>query len=174
MTRRLRAWLDQPANTPAARRVAMTLVAVAVIAGAVAFVALSPRQVGDRAVPAVPLSPRPPVAARAPGAGQAIGAARRFLGGYLPYSYGLGAARAIHAATPRLRARLARELVRRPPAGAPTHPRVVTLTAQAVASREGMVLATVSDSTAERYPLRLTLRRDRAWRVRDVEPGAGR
>jgi hypothetical protein len=95
-------------------------------------------------------------------------AGRRFLTGYLPYSYGRRDARRIPAASERLRARLAREHPRVPPDVRKRRPQVVLLHAHGVARRNAELMALVSDG-AHSYSVLLELERAPAgWRVTDV------
>jgi hypothetical protein len=95
-------------------------------------------------------------------------AGRRFLAGYLPYSYGQRGAARIPAASERLRARLAHERPRVPPDVGERRPQVVLLHADGVASRNGELVALVIDG-AHSYSVRLELERAAAgWRVTEV------
>ena len=95
-------------------------------------------------------------------------AGRRFLAGYLPYSYGHQAAARIPAASERLRARLQRERPRVPPEVRGRRPQVVLLHAHGVSRENGELVALVSDG-AHSYSVRLELERAPAgWRVTDV------
>jgi hypothetical protein len=95
-------------------------------------------------------------------------AGRRFLTGYLPYSYGRRDARRIPVASDRLRGRLARERPRVPPEMRTRRPQLVLLHADGVARRNGTLVALVSDG-AHSYSVRLELERATAgWRVTDV------
>jgi hypothetical protein len=95
-------------------------------------------------------------------------AGRRFLAGYLPYSYGRRDARRIHAAGGRLRARLRRERPRVPPEVRGRRPQLVLLHAHGVSRENGELVALISDG-AHSYSVRLELERAPAgWRVVDV------
>ncbi len=87
----------------------------------------------------------------------AIPVARRFLAGYLPYSYARGSAAAIHGAAPALRAELASKPARIPPGiRARFKPRLLSVTVSGTYNTDAFVLATVDDGT-ERYGLTLRL-----------------
>lgn len=95
-----------------------------------------------------------------------LAAARRFLGGYLPFLYGRGSARAVAAAAPSLRDRLAASRLRVPPAASRRHPRVVGLDGRRLASDRVLVTATIADGGPATYPVTLTLaRRNGRWLV---------
>jgi hypothetical protein len=95
-------------------------------------------------------------------------AARRFLAGYLPYSYGRRSARDIAGATPELRAELTRERPRAPAGERYRRPRIVLLQTEGVGRERAGILALVSDGK-RRYTVPLELARIRAgWRVTDV------
>jgi hypothetical protein len=95
-------------------------------------------------------------------------AGRRFLAGYLPYSYGQQDAERIPAIGERLRARLRRERPRVPAGVSDRRPQVVLLHADGIAARIGELTALVSDG-AHSYSVRLELERAAAgWRVIDV------
>jgi hypothetical protein len=95
-------------------------------------------------------------------------AGRRFLTGYLPYSYGQRDAERIPASSARLRARLQRERPRVPASVRDRRPQVVLLHADGVARRNGELTALVSDG-AHSYSVRLELERAAAgWQVTDV------
>lgn len=95
-----------------------------------------------------------------------LAAARRFLGGYLPFLYGHGAARAIAAAAPSLRDRLAASRLRVPPAASDRHPRVVGLDGRRLTAGRVFVTATIGDGGPATYPISLTLApRNGRWLV---------
>jgi hypothetical protein len=113
---------------------------------------------------------RPPAAAAASHAEvrAAKRAARLFLAGYLPYSYGRGPARAIAGASPPLLRRLAHERPRVPAAERRRRARLVLLHADGAGKRAAAVVALVADG-ARRYTLPLELERARVgWRVTRV------
>jgi len=88
---------------------------------------------------------------------EAIRVARRFLAGYIPYSYGRGPAKAIRGAAPALRAQLMRSSARIP-AGIHDRfkPRLRSVTVSGTYNSETYVLATVDDGTG-RYALTVRL-----------------
>jgi hypothetical protein len=100
---------------------------------------------------------------------EASSAARRFLGGYLPYSYGRRNARTIDSATPALRRALASQAPRVPPALAEkARPRVEGLKASGFAPGRVILLARINDGQS-RYVALLTLqRRGKRWVVSQV------
>jgi hypothetical protein len=190
---RLRLFFNRPLSD--ADRPRLFAAAVAVIAGAAAILALLD-DAGPSAAPArpaaeaptpapaavaLPADPTPepappaeegdvPAAQRASRAEVAAArrAARRFLAGYLPYTYGRGPVRRIGAVAPALRARLARERPRVPASERRRRPRVELLQSDGVSARRGAVTATVRDGR-RRYPVRLELARTPAgWVVVDA------
>jgi hypothetical protein len=112
----------------------------------------------------------PPAAAEASPADvrAAKAAARRFLTGYLPFSYGQAGPRAIDAVSDELRHRLESEPPRVPAAERRRRPRVVLLQAEGVSDVRAAMLALVADG-ARRYTVRVELARRRSgWRVTNV------
>lgn len=97
-------------------------------------------------------------------------AARAFLRGYLPYSYGQATAKAIRAAAPALRDELARRPPRVPPALADrARPRLKRLRVNGLAGGKVFLLADVDDGSS-RYAALLELRqRDGRWLVTRVQ-----
>jgi len=83
-------------------------------------------------------------------------AARRFLAGYLPYTYGRGPARRIRSATPELRAELARERPRVPAAERRRRARVELVQSNGVSRERADLVALVRDG-ARRYGVHLQL-----------------
>jgi hypothetical protein len=100
----------------------------------------------------------------------ASAAARRFLAGYLPYSYGRRDARAISSATPALRSTLARQAPRVPPAlAAKARPRLVGRPQVSGISGGRVILLARIDDGQSRYAALLTVqRRGRQWAVSQV------
>jgi len=96
-------------------------------------------------------------------------AARRFLTGYLPYTYGRGDAQRIRNVDPALREQLARQPPRVPLTVArKARPRVTTVQAETTARERTSVLALVADGK-RRYTITLGLERGEGqWRVIDV------
>lgn len=95
-------------------------------------------------------------------------AAVRFLGGYLPFLYGQGAAKSIRAATPQLVERLVRSRVRVPPAARGHHPRLEAIGGPSRAGGRALVRARVGDGAVS-YTLALALvRRSGRWLVHSV------
>jgi hypothetical protein len=190
---RLRLFLNRPLQDADRPRVFAFAVVVIVAAGGLLALVHDPRPAPRpaRTVAAAPAAPfvaalpagtatpsptpsavseegRPPASSagsRADVAG-AKRAARRFLSGYLPYSY--GRAQAIRAATSGLRRRLARQRPRVPTRERRLRPRLVLLQSDAVDHRRARLLALVGDGV-RRYTLRLELARTRGgWSVSDV------
>jgi hypothetical protein len=92
-------------------------------------------------------------------------AARRFLTGYLPYSYGRRSARRIPAATTQLRRDLAANPPRVPTRERRRHPRLVLLQSNGVGPVRGDLVALVRDGRL-RYTVALELaRRRHGWAV---------
>jgi hypothetical protein len=95
-------------------------------------------------------------------------AARRFLSGYLRYSYGQAEARHIDAAADELRRRLASDPPRVPPGEQARRPHVLLLHADGAGPVRAAIVALVSDG-ARRYTVRLELEQRRSgWIVVDV------
>jgi hypothetical protein len=95
-------------------------------------------------------------------------AARRFLAGYLPYTYGRGRPRRISSATLALRRRLAAQRPRVPARERRRRPRVALLQSNAVGSRRAELVALVEDGR-RRYSVPLELvRTTTGWRVARV------
>ena len=95
-------------------------------------------------------------------------AARRFLAGYLPYSYGHRAPDDIRAVTPQLRAELASERPRAPAGAHRRCPRIVLLQTEGAGREHAGILALVNDGE-RRYTVPLELARlEAGWRVTDV------
>jgi hypothetical protein len=187
---RLRGFLNRPLRDGERPRLFATVVAVVV--GAAAVLALlddvdspQPRRAAEAQATDRPGgSPRPaaePLAAAEPPSeegilatglrrhvAQAKLAARRFLAGYLPYSYGQGDARAINHADPGLRRRLSRERPRVPAQEQRRRPRVELLHADGAGPDRARMVALVSDGR-RRYKVDLELARARfGWRVTAV------
>jgi hypothetical protein len=100
---------------------------------------------------------------------EASEAARRFLAGYLPYSYGRRKARDIRSVSPTLRGELARHAPRVPPAlAAKARPRVTGLKLSGLARGRVILLARIDDGQS-RYAALLTVqRRGQRWAVSQV------
>ena len=100
----------------------------------------------------------------------ASAAARRFLDGYLPYSYGRGKADAISDATPALRSTLARNAPRVPPAlAAKARPRIVgNPQVSGIAGGRVILLARIDDGQSRYVALLTVQRRGRQWAVSQV------
>jgi hypothetical protein len=95
-------------------------------------------------------------------------AARRFLAGYLPYSYGRRAPDAIVGATQQLRAELVSERPRAPAGAHHRRPRIVLLQTEGAGREHAGILALVNDGE-RRYTVPLELARlEAGWRVTDV------
>ena len=95
-------------------------------------------------------------------------AAKRFLAGYLPYTYSQRRARRIAAATGQLRRRLAARPPRVPAPERHRHPRVVLVQSNGVGRARAELVALIRDGT-RRYTVPLELKRGRAgWTVTAV------
>ena len=95
-------------------------------------------------------------------------AARRFLAGYLPYSYGRRSPDDIPAVTRQLRAELVSERPRAPAGAQQRRPRIVLLQTEGAGRERAGILALVSDGE-RRYTVPLELARlEAGWRVTDV------
>jgi hypothetical protein len=130
----------------------------------------TPRQ-PTAAAAAAPASPYPDSApSRAPAVSAwelaAQRAARGFLSGYLRYLYGHARAGAIRDATAALARRLASERLRVSPAQRRRHPRLVALRVGLQGPAVVVVGARIADGGVARYPIELTLHRQRRrWLV---------
>ena len=92
-------------------------------------------------------------------------AARRFLAGYLPYTYGRAQAREIRSATPALRRQLAAQRPRVPTPERRRTPHVVVLQSDSVGHEHAEFVALVTDGT-RRYTVAIALKRTRAgWQI---------
>ena len=92
-------------------------------------------------------------------------AARRFLAGYLPYTYGRVRARAIQSATGALRRRLVARRPRVPAGERRRSPRLTLLQSNSVGHRHAELVALVDDGEC-RYTIALELARTATgWRV---------
>jgi hypothetical protein len=190
----LRQFLNRPLRD--GDRLRLFAIAVVVIAGTAAILALlddadsppHPSRAAATPLPSAPAdppatSPAPPATPRAPSeegnlpAGsqpssadiaQSKRAARQFLAGYLPYTYGRGRARRIAAVTPELRDRLTRERPRVPVGERRRRPRLELLQSDGVSRDRAELVALVGDGK-RRYtvPLRLA-RSPSGWRVTDL------
>ena len=149
------------------------LIGVVVVLGAagagIAIAAvLSARDGGSRTAarpyPTVPATgtPHEPHPAPAPGRSAeeraAMQAARRFLAGYLPYSYGRGPAGRIEAAAAPLATMLRRQPPRVPAADRQLRPRLVSLDVASSNGDLGFDLAAVVDDGRRRYSMILAVR----------------
>jgi hypothetical protein len=193
MIDRLHAFMDRPLRDTDRPRL-FALAVVFLLAGAAVLALLDrpapqpapPPRVSDPApaaslpaesAPAAPADPQAPSEEGKPPAAidvsrQQVTAAeragRRFLTGYLPYSYGRRAPHRIPATSQRLRARLARERPRVPPKVRERRPQLVLLHAHGVARHNSELVALISDG-AHSYSLRLELERAPAgWRVTNL------
>ena len=100
---------------------------------------------------------------------QASTAARRFLAGYLPYSYGRRAATRIRAVSPTLRRTLAREAPRVPPAlRAKARPRLQALRLSGITGRQVIMLARIEDGQSGYAALVTVQRQGHRWAVSRV------
>jgi hypothetical protein len=122
--------------------------------------------------PAAPPSeegtPAPGAAASRADVAQAKRAARRFLAGYLPYTYGQRAAQEIEDVDPDLRRRLARDRPRVPPQERRRRPRLELLHADGAGRDRARMVALVSDGR-RRYTVDLELARTSSgWQVAAV------
>jgi hypothetical protein len=97
-------------------------------------------------------------------------AARRFLAGYLPYSYGRRHADAIRSVTPALQRTLARNAPRVPPAlAAKAKPRVTGLGVSGITDDRHVILMAQIDDGQSSYVALLTLERQGSrWTVSQV------
>jgi hypothetical protein len=187
---RLRMWLNRPLTDGDRKRLfVLAVAAILAAAGALALLDDQPTSPSQRS-PATPARPspepgtpltvtpttvpseegQPSAAVRAPRADVegVKRAARRFLAGYLPYTYGRQSARRIRAATSRLRRRLAARPPRVPARVGHRRPRVLLVQAEGAGRARAAITALISDG-ARRYSVELELARGRSgWQVTDV------
>jgi hypothetical protein len=98
-----------------------------------------------------------------------MNAARQFLAGYLPYSYGQRNARAIRSVTPALRGVLARQAPRVPPAlAAKARPRLTSLKYSGTDGQRVILLAHIDDGQSRYVALLTVQRRGNQWTVSQV------
>jgi hypothetical protein len=186
---RLRAFLNRPLGDSDRRHLFIAAIAVIVAgAGALALIGRPasrtrshvqpPEKIAPTSAPGVPESDlQPPseegrqpadLQASASDVRDAKRAARRFLAGYLPYTYGQRDARRIAAASIRLRRRLLAQPPRVPSRERRRHPRVTLLQADGISPILATATALVDDG-ARRYTVPLQLARRRSgWTVTDV------
>jgi hypothetical protein len=154
---RLLTGLDQ---LPRGLRRLLSLLLFGVLVGS-AMLAASPQRPAHR-----PLSSDAERAQRSsgPGLSAARDRARRFLRGYLAFSYGHGRVSEIRDADPRLLRALRDQRV--PPAARQRRPRIVALQLRESTPGVAQATATVADGSGIRYPLVFYLeRRSRGWVV---------
>src|SRR4051794_7137433 len=125
-----------------------------------------------RVSPTVPARGAPREPSTAPSAGRsaqeraALAAARRFLAGYLPYSYGQAPATRIEAAATPLARTLRRQPVRVAAAERRFRPRLIGLEVMEVNGDLGFDLAATVEDGRRRYALAVAVRAEGArWRV---------
>ena len=106
----------------------------------------------------------------APGEGRAATAAARvFLHGYLPYSYGHVDADQIRGAAPPLVRALQEAPPRVPAAEAKARPRLVSVLAQAASDDRDVLIVAAVDDGQRRYDVRLTVHHGRGpWVVTEI------
>ena len=193
MIDRLRVLLNRPLRDTDRRRLFVAAVAVIVLgAGALALLdgpAPHPQLEARSSSPAPPSaqptdvpaedaasveapseerSPRPELESSRADVAATKRAARRFLAGYLAYTYGRRSARRIASASAQLRRRLAAHPPRVPPGERRRRPRVVLVQSNAVGRVRAELAAVVRDG-ARRYTVPLELTRGRAgWKVTAV------
>ena len=192
MIDRVRMWLNRPL-VDASRRTLFVAAAAVILISATALALLSSPHTTSTGTTttatATSAQPPPAAAATQPGEslvrpseeGHATGlvgkkgqidaakrAARRFLGGYLPYTYGQRTAADVPAATSGLRQQLKAQAPRVPPGERHRHARVVALQANGAGPVRAAMIALVDDG-AHRYTVSLELERRRTgWQVTNV------
>jgi len=130
--------------------------------------ASSPSPAPRAAPPSEEGTPAPGAAASRADVAQAKRAARRFLAGYLPYTYGQRAAHQIEDVDPDLRRRLASDRPRVPPRERRRRPRLELLHADGAGRDRARMVALVSDGR-RRYTVDLELARTSSgWQVAAV------
>jgi hypothetical protein len=130
--------------------------------------ASSPSPAPKAAPPSEEGTPAPGAVASRADVAHAKRAARRFLAGYLPYTYGQRAAREIADVDPELRRRLASDRPRVPPQERRRRPRLELLHADGAGRDRARMVALVSDGR-RRYIVDLELARTSSgWHVTAV------
>ena len=191
MIDRLRMWLNRPLVDASRRTLFLAAVAVILIAATALALLSSPQSTstGATTTATATSAQRPPAAAAQSGEslvrpseeGHATGlvgktrqieaakrAARSFLAGYLPYTYGQRKAADVPAATSGLRQQLEAHAPRVPPSERHRHARVVVLQANGAGPVRAAMIALVDDG-AHRYTVSLELERRRTgWQVTNV------
>jgi hypothetical protein len=132
---------------------AFAAIAVVLLAAVLVFALPGPTAPGSRHAPA----PREHVASVVSPPAVALGAARRFLDGYLAFAYGRGPETAVRGATDSLAATLARHAQPVPPALQGLHPRIVALRAAAAPGGRIVVTALIKDGEVVEYPITVLL-----------------
>lgn len=167
-----------PLDDTSRRRLFLAAVVVIALVAALALLDHNPQPTSGTPQPAVApalpaggvvvrTTPRQRSGSRSEVSG-ALRAARRFLAGYLPYSYGHGPAKTITAATGVLRDRLAVQPPRVSRQERRRGPRLRLLQADAVSGRDASVRALIADG-AGAYTVELhVVWRATGWRVSDV------
>jgi hypothetical protein len=162
--------LRQLADRPIAEgeRRAAFFIAAAIVLAAATLLLIGGSSLPSPTTPSTPAAPPaagpPPTAQRS----EPEAAAVRFLGGYLPFLYGQGAAKSIRAATPQLVERLVRSRVRVPPAARSRRPRLEAIGGPSHTGSRALVKARVGDGAVS-YTLALAVvRRSGRWLVRSV------
>lgn len=163
--------LRQLAERPIAdgeRRAAFSIAAAIVLAAATLLLIGGGGSLPSSTTPSTPAAPPaagpPPTAQRSEPEATAV----RFLGGYLPFLYGQGAAKSIRAATPKLLERLVRSRVRVPPAARSRRPRLEAIGGSGHDGSRALVKARVGDGAIS-YTLALAVvQRSGRWLVRSV------
>jgi hypothetical protein len=160
LARFLRALDELPSG---ARRLLAVVVSLLLLGLLIAAVALAPSP--EQAAPRPSSGDRRPIQrASEPGVPAARAPARRFLEGYLAFSYGHGRLSAIADADPLLLRALQGQRV--PPAARKRHPRILALRVDESAPGVARATATIADGSGIRYPLVFYLdRRPAGWLV---------
>jgi hypothetical protein len=160
LARFLRALDELPSG---ARRLLAVVVPLLLLGLLIAAVALAPSP--QRPAPRQSRGDRRPIQrASQQGVSAARAPARRFLEGYLAFSYGHGRLSAIADADPLLLRALQGQRV--PPAARKRHPRILALQVEESAPAVARATATIADGSALRYPLVFYLdRRPAGWLV---------
>jgi hypothetical protein len=187
---RLRVFMHRPlADADRARLFLVAVAAIVLGAASLALIGDPPAREPAREPARLPAQPDPPELPTAPAAAlelpseegpptsaaasrsdveAAKTAARRFLAGYLPYSYGQVRARQIEGASDELRRRLEADPPRVPAAERDRRPRVLLIHADGAGKARAAMLALIADGR-RRYTVRLELERRRSgWTVTDV------
>jgi hypothetical protein len=168
---------------PRVGRVGVAAAAVLLLGGAITALTLEASTVGiaRRSTPAVHAPPPRPPAPRSQRVRAPVSSAnlrladrfaRRFLGSYLRFAYGMGSAGSVQGVTPGLLRQLITEHAPATPAERSRHPRVVSLATVGTTPRFVVATAMIEDGGVAAYRLRFALEEQAGrWLVSSVQAG---